>query len=126
MGEIKVSDNAIVSAMLVARSRGVKILASDCEAIIKAVINSDSVNGNDYVIIEDKEVKKIYKLALRNFILYSLEMSLALIGWTYGFGLTVKNWPVLLGTLVVARWLFAVLIGASMLQDIKDKHESKS
>jgi hypothetical protein len=65
------------------------------------------------------------KLALRNFILYSLEMSLALIGWTYGFGLTVKNWPVLIGTLVVARWLFAVIIGACMLQEAKDKAEAE-
>lgn len=59
--------------------------------------------------------------ALRHFIWYTIEGCIAIIGWTYGFGLEVKNWPALIGTLFLARWVFHVLQRAWMWQEAMDR-----
>jgi hypothetical protein len=65
---------------------------------------------------EDKSNLK--RAALRSLILYSIEMGFALIGYAYGFGLTVHSWAALLGSMIAIRWLFHVLQMAWMRQSI--------
>lgn len=46
------------------------------------------------------------KNLLRWFLFYSVEMALATVGFIYGFGLEVKSWPILIGTMLFARFVF--------------------
>lgn len=64
--------------------------------------------------------------ALRSFLLYGLDMGFALIGWIYGFGMTVHNWWALIGSMFVARWVFHVLSHAFYLRDAKAAAEVDS
>lgn len=59
--------------------------------------------------------------ALRHFLLYALDMSIAIAGWTYGFGMEVKNWPALIGLMLLARWITSVCAGAAYFHDAKQQ-----
>lgn len=53
------------------------------------------------------------KNLLRWFIFYSVEMALATAGFVYGFGLEVKSWPILIGTMLFARFVFHLISSAA-------------
>lgn len=50
--------------------------------------------------------------ALRHYIFWVVDMATGILGWVYGFGLEVKSWPVLIGLLLVSRWIWFVGFGA--------------
>jgi hypothetical protein len=68
---------------------------------------------------------RIRRNAIRSLVFYSLDMLAAIAGWTWGFGLTVQNWPALIAILLVARWMFHTLLWAHYLQDAKEIAEAK-
>lgn len=70
--------------------------------------------------------KPLWQLALRHLLWYSVEACIALIGWTYGFGLEVKNWWILIGTLIIARWLLHTLQSAWMFEEAKQRAASEA
>lgn len=51
---------------------------------------------------------RLLKLSLINLAFYTLDMGTAIAGFYFGFGLTVANWPALLGFMILARWLIYV------------------
>ena len=64
--------------------------------------------------------------AIRHLLLYSFDMCIAIAGWTYGFGLHVKNWWALIGLLIVSRFVFYTVQTAAMLHEAKLKAASTS
>lgn len=65
--------------------------------------------------------KSLRRNAVRHFVLYAIDMLIAIAGWTVGFGLQVQNWPALIGLLLVSRWVFHVLQSGFYLRDAKEK-----
>lgn len=59
------------------------------------------------------------KRFLRAFIIYSLDMCGAILGWIYGFGMTVHNWYALIGIMIFWRFIFHVLAVAATNDDAK-------
>lgn len=59
------------------------------------------------------------KRLARAFFQFAVDMAFVLIGYTVGFGLTVQNWPVLLGTLLFARFFWHALGIAFVVNDAK-------
>lgn len=57
------------------------------------------------------------KRFLRAFIVYSLDMGVAILGWIYGFGLHVANWWALIGIMIVWRFVFHMLTTIFAYQD---------
>ena len=58
-------------------------------------------------------INNFRKRLFRALVAYSLDMSVAIAGWTYGFGLEVKNWFALIFLCIFVRlWfhLFSVVI----------------
>ena len=51
---------------------------------------------------------------------YVIDLSLAILGWTIGFGLTVQNWPALIGFAIVGRWVFHVT-QAALLREMREE-----
>lgn len=49
------------------------------------------------------------KRALIFFVLYSFDMSIAIAGFTWGFGVAVKSWLVVVGLMLVSRFAFHIL-----------------
>ena len=47
---------------------------------------------------------------------YCLDLSMAIAGWTIGFGLTVQNWPALIGFAIMGRWAFHVVQSALLAE----------
>ena len=64
---------------------------------------------------------KLRWLALRSLALYALDMGCAVVGFVYGFGLTVKNWPALIGAMIVVRWFGFVARGVHDFHAAKEK-----
>jgi hypothetical protein len=54
---------------------------------------------------------------LRAAFIYGLDMGLAVVGLTVGFGLSVENWPALIGAMVVLRFLVHTLAVAAYRSD---------
>jgi hypothetical protein len=52
--------------------------------------------------------------AIRHVFFYAFDMCIAIAGWTYAFGLHVKNWWALIGLLVFSRFVFHTLTMAFM------------
>ena len=50
---------------------------------------------------------------------YVIDLSLAILGWTIGFGLTVANWPALIGFAIVGRWAFHVVNTAIWREEMR-------
>jgi hypothetical protein len=46
--------------------------------------------------------------ALWHLVMYAFDMVIAILGWTYGFGLQVKNWWALIGLLIFSRFVFHI------------------
>jgi hypothetical protein len=67
-------------------------------------------------------VKLWHRHALRALLLYSLDMCVAVAGWTIGFGLELENPWALVLLLLVARWVFHVLQLAFMRKDVALEH----
>lgn len=61
----------------------------------------------------------ICKNALRSLLFYSLDMSVAVFGWVYGFGLEVKSWPALVGIMLFSRWVMHLLQHAWYYEEAK-------
>lgn len=59
------------------------------------------------------------KRLLRALFQFAVDMVFVLIGYTVGFGLTVKNWPALLGTMLFARFFWHFLAVAFVVNDTK-------
>lgn len=59
------------------------------------------------------------KRLLRAFIIYSLDMGVAILGWIYGFGMTVHNWYALIGIMIFWRFMFHMLAVFSSNDDAK-------
>lgn len=59
--------------------------------------------------------------ALRHILFYTIDMSFAILGFVYGFGLTVKSWPMLIGMLILARFSTHILHGAFWLSQSKEQ-----
>lgn len=55
--------------------------------------------------------------AIRHIIFYVFDMGIAIGGWTWGFGLHVKNWWALIGLLVLSRFVFHTLSTAYLRHD---------
>lgn len=62
--------------------------------------------------------------ALRHYLFWVVDMSTAVVGWVYGFGLEVKSWPILIGVLLVSRWLWFVGFGAHDLAQRRKEWEA--
>lgn len=58
--------------------------------------------------------------AIRVFIIYSLDMLIAIAGWVYGFGLTVQNWPALIALCLFTRFIFHIMAVAIAFDDAKE------
>lgn len=58
---------------------------------------------------------KLLKLSLINLLLWGLDMACAISGFYYGFGLEVKNWPALIGFMLLSRWVVYVVRGCYQL-----------
>lgn len=56
---------------------------------------------------------------IRYVFFYAFDMGIAIAGWTYGFGLHVKNWWALVGLLVFSRFVFHTLTVAFMKHEVK-------
>ena len=63
--------------------------------------------------------------ALRHYLFWVGDMATAVIGWTYGFGLEVKSWPILIGVLLVSRWLWFVGFSAHDLAQRRKEWEAE-
>lgn len=61
----------------------------------------------------------LLKMSLRSFVLYAIDMACAVAAWVYGFGMTVQNWWVVIGLMLVARWVFYVSQGAIMWEQAR-------
>jgi hypothetical protein len=61
----------------------------------------------------------IKKRMLRAFIIYSLDMGAAILGWIYGFGLQVSNWWALIGIMICWRFVFHILSVCAYVDDAK-------
>ena len=55
----------------------------------------------------------------RAFLLYLLDMSTAIAGWVYGFGLPVKNWGLLIGLCLFLRFFWHMLSVAFITDDAR-------
>lgn len=53
----------------------------------------------------------ILKLAMLNLLFWSFDMACAIAGFYFGFGITVKSWPALIGFMLLARWVIYVARG---------------
>jgi hypothetical protein len=58
---------------------------------------------------------------MRALFLYSLDMLTAIAGLIYGFGMTVQNWPALIGLMLGLRFFWHVLSMAFIRDDAKCK-----
>jgi hypothetical protein len=63
--------------------------------------------------------KPVWQLALRNFLHFAIDVTIAIIGMIYGFGLTVQNWGAVLGLMFLTRWVTSTLHSAWLLDDAK-------
>lgn len=66
------------------------------------------------------------KSLLRAAIIYSIDMAAAILGWTYGFGLEVKNWPALIGVMLGLRFITHMLWVMSACDDAAKLEKAKS
>lgn len=57
------------------------------------------------------------KRALLNFLLYSVDVTIAIAGMSFGFGIRVENWWALLGLMLVSRWVFNTVHNAMLFAD---------
>jgi hypothetical protein len=57
------------------------------------------------------------KRALLNFLLYSVDVAIAIAGMSFGFGIHVENWWALLGLMLVSRWVFNTVHNAMLFAD---------
>lgn len=55
----------------------------------------------------------------RALIVYSIDISIAITGWVYGFGLEVKNWYALIFLCIFTRFIFHVIQMAYIHDDVK-------
>ena len=75
--------------------------------------------------------QSVWKSAWQNFLLYTLDMCIAIAGFVYGFGLEVKNWWVLFGLCLFSRWTFHVVTTARIYtraieQATEKKHDHQT
>ncbi len=59
--------------------------------------------------------------ALRTLLLYAFDMGIAIAGWTYGFGLHVRNWWALVLLLIVSRFVFHIVTRVSYCRGADEK-----
>lgn len=57
----------------------------------------------------------LLKLSLINLLFWGVDMACAISGFYYGFGLEVKNWPAIIGFMVLSRWVIYVTRGCYQL-----------
>lgn len=65
------------------------------------------------------------KNLLRWFVFYSVEMALATVGFVYGFGLEVKSWPILIGTMLFARFVFHLISTVAYFSQAQEKNRAE-
>jgi hypothetical protein len=59
------------------------------------------------------------KRAALHFLMYAVDMSIAMLGFVLTFGLTVKSWAALILLPLVSRWVFHVINTAIIRADIQ-------
>lgn len=62
--------------------------------------------------------------ALLSLIFYTVDAAVAITCWHYAFGLTVKNWPVLVVGLIFGRWVLHTLLVASVRASVREGGEA--
>lgn len=63
--------------------------------------------------------------ALRHFLIHLVDMSIAIAGFIYGFGIEVKSWPAVIGLMLVSRWFTSVIAGMSYYFDAKQQAQEQ-
>lgn len=61
--------------------------------------------------------------AAASFLCYSVDLGMGLTAYVIGFGLTVQNWPVLIGLGIFSRWVFHLVNSAVMFADARERAE---
>jgi hypothetical protein len=59
------------------------------------------------------------KRAALHFLMYAVDMTVAMLGFVLAFGLTVKNWPALILLPLVTRWALHLVNTAIMSADAR-------
>lgn len=72
-------------------------------------------------------MKQWQRNAIRHSIIYAFDMTIAILGWTFGFGLHVKSWAALLGLLFFSRLIVHTLSTAWVRADaLRCEHTSRT
>ena len=64
---------------------------------------------------------KSIRLGLFHLLLYAIDMSMAICGFVFGFGLEVKSWGAVIGFMVLCRWVVFVVHGTFRMSQEKGK-----
>jgi len=66
---------------------------------------------------------------VRAWLVYSVDLAIAVTAWVVGFGIDVKNWPAVIGLGIVSRFVFHVMSMAFLMDDAKaadKRHNARS
>ena len=61
--------------------------------------------------MKPRDQQGLARLAATSFAFYAVDMACAVLGFVYGFGLTVNSWWAVLGFMVLSRWVTFVSRG---------------
>ncbi len=81
-------------------ARAIQAGFSERQAVFMSWLKNEVM---EMIVEREKPTCSTFKLFVITLAYYGIDMCFAVAGFLFGFGLEVKNWPVLIGLMIVAR-----------------------